>query len=119
MVFNRFFQFWTYKPSLSILYLRSNKQNSITIDIEFYNVSYIDLPTYLYIKSISYFDTNKTIEKITIRPKEYEIVYEIKNLDGQSFYIFASKCVIGRSKMEYDEHPTISKNCVYNDIVVL
>jgi hypothetical protein len=114
MIFNRFFQIWSYTPSLSILYLRSNKQNKndITIDLAFYATNYINLPTSIHLKSISRFDATKNIEK-------NQIIYEIVDTDGQLFYITASKCIVGQSTMEYDEHPTISNDYVYNSAIVL
>ena len=107
---DRQFRIWNYSVSHSTLFLRSyvfeeskdGKQiTNDTIDIEFWAVSYIDLPDTmdgLKIKLMSSDYPDRLKDKIKFDLK----VFELTNNQGTS-YVIAGGCIVGKSSWDHDK----------------
>ncbi|MDG4655223.1 hypothetical protein P6F25_23300 [Chryseobacterium arthrosphaerae] len=104
---NRKFKMWAYITSHSSLLLRSemkypdqedySENTSYNIDLEFWSVSYINTPTYLYeitIKEITQKELPADIDKELLK---YNMkIFELEST-GRKYYIFAGGLLVGKN----------------------
>lgn len=114
------FQIWIYTVSHSILILRSpnNSETEVSgcnIDIEFWGVSYLDIPdmlTGVYIKEVK--------EKIPVKFKKYTGSEGCKLFEIQSgsniFYIVAAGFRVGKNNWD-NENRVVNPNLEYDELI--
>lgn len=124
---NRSFKLWAYIVSHSSLLIRSEmkypdqdnyeENTSYNIDLEFWAVSYINIPTDLYEISIKEI-TEKEL------PKEIDrnlLMFDMKIFELQSkehkYYIFAGGLLIGKNKWENQNRIFDSSNLEHDEII--
>ncbi len=104
---NRKFKMWAYITSHSSLLLRSemkypdqddySENTSYNIDLEFWSVSYINTPTYLYeitIKEITQKELPADIDKELLK---YNMkIFELEST-GRKYYIIAGGLLVGKN----------------------
>lgn len=126
--FNRKFKLWAYTVSHLSLLLRSEmrypdqedfcEDTAYNIDIEFWGVTYINIPTNL---------CNIVIKEININELTYEIdenllldgikIFEIKSKDNK-YYIIADGILIGKNKwVNQDRIFNYNSNLEHNEIL--
>ncbi|SFN92286.1 hypothetical protein SAMN05421594_4727 [Chryseobacterium oleae] len=125
---NRKFKIWAYVVSHSSLLLRSemkypdqddySEDEAYNIDLEFWAVSYIDIPTNLYeldIKEIAVKDLSKDINQDLLM---YNMkIFEIKS-KKEKYHIIAGGLLIGKNKWEnQDRIFDYQSNLVHDEIV--
>ena len=121
----RTFVTWGYTPSHNTLIIRSSKtpeefladgdKKDFTIDLEFYDVTYMGMPIWLDCIEL-------TLE--TILPSYIDEVHigrdgKIFKLvsDTGTYYIIARGCVVGSSSMDYSECRTDNFGLKYDEII--
>jgi len=117
---SRNFRLWKYSPSHSTLLLRSNKSEEIideqesTIDIDFTDVKYVELPISLTgVRLQEAVEVPAKIREIKQDGKVFELIS-----GNRVFYVVAWRCIVGRGEMDYDETIYSSRDYKYDEIIV-
>mgnify|MGYP000908948043 CR=1 FL=1 len=118
----RTFQVWVYTVSHSCLFLRSNKAQeegqyfddpNKTIDVEFWDVAYMELVTNFHGLAIERVENN-----VPLRFSNFLLqgssLYRITCQSGE-FYVIAGGCKIGTSNMTYDQHRSTNLLLEYDE----
>jgi hypothetical protein len=120
MIFDsvRFFQLWIYTVSHSTLILRSPNNENVkeagyNIDIEFWGVTYLDLPDLFNGIKIRKMEDN--IPQKFDKFKNGCEVFEIST-DNNNHYIVASGCIVGKNNW-INENRILNPYLEYDEII--